>query len=75
MASKYLIELILRTKKEGTAGKEIQKELDGVGKVATTNVELVEKVKRLAGEFEREIATPDEARELLGLKGIESVNF
>ncbi len=43
--------------------------------VLATNVDLVEKVKRLAVEFEREIATPDEAREMLGLKGIEAVNF
>jgi len=32
------------------------------------NVELVERVVRLAKEFGREIATPDEAREILGLK-------
>ena len=40
-----------------------------------TNVDLVEKVKRIAAEFEREIAAPDEAREMLGLKGIDVVNF
>ena len=40
-----------------------------------TNVDLVEKVKRIAVEFEREIATPDEVREMLGLKSIEAVNF
>ena len=39
------------------------------------NVDLVEKVKRIAAEFEREIATPDEAREMLGLKGLDKVNF
>ena len=44
------------------------------GKLAT-NVSLVEKVKRIAAEFEREIATPDEAREMLNLKGIEAVNY
>ena len=43
--------------------------------VLATNVALVEKVKRIAAEFEREIATPEEARELLGLKGLEAVNF
>jgi uncharacterized protein (DUF849 family) len=43
--------------------------------VLATNVDLVEKVKRIAAEFEREIATPDEARQMLGLKGIDSVNF
>jgi len=40
-----------------------------------TNVDLVEKVVRIAKEFEREIATPDEAREMLRLKGLEAVNF
>ena len=40
-----------------------------------TNVSLVEKVKRLAVEFEREIATPEEGREILGLKGRDAVNF
>ena len=44
-------------------------------RVLATNVELVEKVKRIAAEFEREIAAPDEAREMLGLKGIDVVNF
>ncbi len=39
------------------------------------NVELVEKVIRIASEFEREIATPDEAREMLKLKGLDAVNF
>jgi uncharacterized protein (DUF849 family) len=39
------------------------------------NVDLVEKVKRIADEFEREIATPAEAREILGLKGLDAVNF
>jgi uncharacterized protein (DUF849 family) len=34
-----------------------------------TNAQLVEKAVRIAREFEREIATPDEAREMLGLKG------
>jgi uncharacterized protein (DUF849 family) len=37
--------------------------------VLATNAQLVEKVVRLAHEFEREIATPDEARAMLGLKG------
>ena len=33
-----------------------------------SNGELVEKVVRLAKEFGREIATPAEARKILGLK-------
>ncbi|MCA9964873.1 MAG: 3-keto-5-aminohexanoate cleavage protein [Anaerolineales bacterium] len=39
------------------------------------NHELVEKVVRLANELEREIATPDEMRAMLGLKGLDAVNF
>jgi uncharacterized protein (DUF849 family) len=44
-------------------------------RVLATNADLVQKVKRIASEFEREIATPDEAREILGLKGRDSANF
>ena len=40
-----------------------------------TNAQLVQKVRRLADELERDIATPDEARKMLGLKGKEAVNF
>lgn len=43
--------------------------------LAKSNAELVEKVARIAREFEREIATPQEARQMLGLKGVEHVNF
>lgn len=43
--------------------------------VLATNAQLVEKVVRLAAEFERAIATPDEARAMLGLKGPAAVNF
>jgi uncharacterized protein (DUF849 family) len=43
--------------------------------VLATNPQLVEKVVHLAAEFEREIATPDEARTMLGLKGKDGVNF
>lgn len=38
------------------------------GKIAKSNGELVEKVVRLAKELGREIATPNEARAILGLK-------
>lgn len=38
------------------------------GVLAKSNGELVEKVVRIAKEFGREIATPDEARAILGLK-------
>jgi len=45
------------------------------GVLAKGSWELVEKVVRLAKELGREIATPDEARQILGLKGKEQVNF
>jgi 3-keto-5-aminohexanoate cleavage enzyme len=37
------------------------------GELATSNRQLVERVVRIAGEVGRRVATPDEARELLGL--------
>lgn len=43
--------------------------------VLGTNAQLVEKAARIAEEFEREIAAPDEARAMLGLKGKDAVNF
>ena len=43
--------------------------------VLATDAQRVEKVVRLAHEFEREIATPDEARAMLGLKGCDAVNY
>jgi uncharacterized protein (DUF849 family) len=45
------------------------------GVLAKSNAELVEKVVRIARELGREIATPDEARKILGLKGIDKVNY
>jgi uncharacterized protein (DUF849 family) len=45
------------------------------GVLAKSNAELVEKVVRIARELGREIATPDEARKILGLKGRDKVNF
>ncbi len=43
--------------------------------LADGNARLVEKMVRLAREFDREPATPEEARGMLGLKGIGSVGF
>ena len=45
------------------------------GVLAKSNAELVEKVVRIAKELGRDIATPDEARSILGLKGKDKVNF
>jgi 3-keto-5-aminohexanoate cleavage enzyme len=39
------------------------------GELATSNAQLVERVARLATEAGRELATPDDARSILGLKG------
>jgi uncharacterized protein (DUF849 family) len=43
--------------------------------LAKSNAELVEKVVRIARELGREIATPDEARKILGLKGKDKVSY
>ena len=43
--------------------------------LAKSNAELVAKVVRIAKELGREVATPDEARKILGLKGKDKVNF
>jgi 3-keto-5-aminohexanoate cleavage enzyme len=45
------------------------------GVLAKSNAELVEKAVRIARELDREIATPDEAREILGLKGKDKVGY
>jgi uncharacterized protein (DUF849 family) len=45
------------------------------GVLAKSNAELVEKVVRIAKELGREIASPDEARSILGTKGIDKVSY
>ncbi|MET7508466.1 3-keto-5-aminohexanoate cleavage protein [Streptomyces albidoflavus] len=47
----------------------------GRGELATSNAQQVAKVRTLLTELGREIATPDEARALLGLKGIAHVGY
>ncbi|MGH2535070.1 MAG: 3-keto-5-aminohexanoate cleavage protein [Thermomicrobiales bacterium] len=47
----------------------------GKGVLAETNADLVAKVVRILGELSLDIATPDEARQMLGLKGKENVGF
>jgi 3-keto-5-aminohexanoate cleavage enzyme len=37
------------------------------GELARDNAQLVERVVRLAAEYGREVATPDDARRILGL--------
>jgi len=45
------------------------------GRMAKSNAEQVAKIVRIAGELGIDPATPDEARKILGLKGIDKVNF
>jgi uncharacterized protein (DUF849 family) len=47
----------------------------GPDTLSKSNAELVEKAVRLAKELDREVASPDEARKILGLKGKDKVNF
>ena len=49
--------------------------LIGKGKLATSNAEQVTKIRRILEELGYEIATPDEARTMLSLKGSDKVNF
>jgi uncharacterized protein (DUF849 family) len=45
------------------------------GVLCKSNADLVGKVVRIAKELGREIATPDEARKILGLKGKDKVSY
>ena len=45
------------------------------GVQAKGSYELVQKMVRLAKEMGKEIATPDEARQILGLKGLDKVGY
>ena len=45
------------------------------GKLAETNAQQVEKARRLVEGLGLQVATPDEAREMLALKGGDRVNF
>jgi uncharacterized protein (DUF849 family) len=45
------------------------------GVLAKSNADLVEKMVNIAKLLGREIATPDEARKILGLKGRDKVNY
>ncbi|MFC1931989.1 3-keto-5-aminohexanoate cleavage protein [Chloroflexota bacterium] len=47
----------------------------GKGILAKNNAEQVEKIIRIIKELSLEVATPDEARQMLGLKGIDRVNY
>jgi uncharacterized protein (DUF849 family) len=47
----------------------------GYGRLARSSAEQVERVVKIARELSIEPATPDEARQMLGLKGLDKVNF
>jgi len=45
------------------------------GELAKTNADLVAKMRRIVTELSFEIASPDEARQMLGLKGKDQTNY
>ena len=45
------------------------------GKLAFSNAEQVAKIRRIIEDLGCEVASPDEAREMLGLKGGDQVAF
>jgi uncharacterized protein (DUF849 family) len=47
----------------------------GKGKLAKSNAEQVAKIRRILAELSLEVATPDEARDILKLKGGDEVGF
>jgi uncharacterized protein (DUF849 family) len=47
----------------------------GKGTLAKSNAEQVEKIVTIARQLSIEPATPDEARQILGLKGLDKVNW
>ena len=49
--------------------------LIGRGQLAESNAEQVRKVRRLIEELGYEIASPDDVREMLNLKGADKVTF
>jgi uncharacterized protein (DUF849 family) len=47
----------------------------GPGKLASSNAEQVTKIRRIVEDLGHQIATPAEARQMLGLKGGDRVKF
>ena len=45
------------------------------GRLATSNAEQVERIRRVLGELSLDVATPAEARRRLALKGAHNVGF
>ena len=48
---------------------------DGPGNLAKTNADQVKRVREILEGLSLEIATPDEARQMLGLKGKNNTNI
>src|SRR6266571_1917257 len=73
------IEKVYRTLGEGHGGN-VRVGLEdslyiGPGKLAKSNAEQVAKIRRIVEDLGYELATPNEARQLLGLKGADRVKF
>jgi len=47
----------------------------GPGELAASNAQQVEKIRAIVESLGRKVATPDEARQRLGLKGADRVGF
>jgi uncharacterized protein (DUF849 family) len=47
----------------------------GKGKLAASNAELVSKMRHILEELSIDVASPDEARQMLELKGVGNVKF
>jgi uncharacterized protein (DUF849 family) len=45
------------------------------GRLAQSNAQQVQKISRILSEMGRAVATPDEARQMLGLKGRQHVAY
>ena len=48
---------------------------DGPGNLAKTNADQVKRVVEILNGLSLEVATPDEARQMLGLKGKDKTNI
>jgi uncharacterized protein (DUF849 family) len=48
---------------------------DGPGQLAKSNADQVKRARNMIEALSLEVATPDEARQMLNLKGRDNVNF
>jgi uncharacterized protein (DUF849 family) len=47
----------------------------GYGRLARSSAEQVERIVKIAAQMSIQPATPDDVRQMLGLKGIDKVNY